>query len=82
MAQLSLYINDEISRRLDEVAAAEGISRSALARRALEKELGARRRFPESFFAVMGPWEDDRSANEILRDIRANTWQREREPLS
>lgn len=36
---------------------------------------------PESFFAVLGTWEDDRDSEEILRDIRREVPQREREAI-
>lgn len=79
MAQLAIYLDDETARLLDEAARKEGVSRSALARKAIRTHL--HRRLPESFFAVLGTWEDDREPEEILRDIRSGPGQREREPL-
>lgn len=38
-------------------------------------------RLPESFFAVLGTWEDDRDPEEILRDIRRRVAQEEREAI-
>jgi hypothetical protein len=46
---------------------------------ALEAKLAGT--LPESFFSVLGTWEDERSADEILRDIRAGREQDERPPL-
>jgi hypothetical protein len=38
-------------------------------------------RLPDSFFAVLGSWEDNRSAEEILRDIRGEDPEPERTAL-
>ena len=38
-------------------------------------------RLPDSFFEVLGTWEDDREPEEILRDIRQEVPQGEREEL-
>jgi hypothetical protein len=40
-----------------------------------------RRPLPDSFFAVLGTWEDERDPEEILRDIRQEVPQKKREPL-
>ncbi len=40
-----------------------------------------RRPLPDSFFAVLGTWEDERDPEEILRDIRREASQKNREPL-
>ena len=79
MAQLAIYLDDETARLLDEAARKEGVSRSAFARKAIRTHL--HRRLPESFFKALGAWEDTRSPEEILRDIRAGPEQRDREPL-
>lgn len=38
-------------------------------------------RLPDSFFEVLGTWEDDQEPEEILRDIRQEAPQRAREEL-
>jgi hypothetical protein len=38
-------------------------------------------RLPDSFFEVLGTWEDYREPEEILRDIRQEVLQRAREEL-
>lgn len=68
MAQLAIYLDDDMARRLDEEAKREGVSRSAWVRRAVESKLEGR--LPESFFAVLGTWEDEREPEEILSEIR------------
>ena len=79
MPQLAIYLDEETSRLLDEASGREGTSRSAWVRQAVQAKL--RNRLPESFFAVLGSWEDDRDPEEILRDIRREGPQQEREPI-
>lgn len=76
MPQLAIYLDDETARRLDQEAEREGVSRSAWVRQAVASRLDSR--LPESFFAVLGTWEDDREPEEILRDIRAAAPERPR----
>ncbi len=68
MSQLALYLDEETARLLDEAAKKDGLSRSAWAREAIQAAL--KNRLPESFFNVLGKWEDSRSSEEILEDIR------------
>jgi predicted DNA-binding protein len=77
--QLAIYLDDETAKLLAEASEREGISRSAWVRQAVEARLKSR--LPDSFFEVLGSWEDDREPEEILRDIRAGVAQREREAL-
>ncbi len=79
MPQLAIYLDDETSKLLDEASEREGVSRSAWVRRAVRARLKGR--LPDSFFAVLGTWEDDRDPEEILRDIRQEVPQKKREPL-
>lgn len=79
MPQLAIYLDDETSKLLDEASEREGVSRSAWVRQAVQSRL--RNRLPDSFFAVLGTWEDDRDPEEILRDIRQEAPQKHREPL-
>jgi predicted transcriptional regulator len=69
VAQLAIYINDALARRLDRAAKKAGVSRSRLVARLLESHFADR--LPDDFFAVLGSWEDDRSADEIVADIRS-----------
>ncbi len=79
MPQLAIYLDDETAKLLDEASEREGISRSAWVRQAVESRLKSR--LPESFFEVLGTWEDEREPDEILRDIRAEVAQGERQTL-
>lgn len=79
MPQLAIYLDDETAKQLSEASDREGISRSAWVKRAVQAHLKIR--LPDSFFAVLGTWEDNREPEEILRDIRSEMPQKEREPL-
>ncbi len=79
MAQLALYVDDETLRKLDERVRVEGGSRSAWVREAILARLT--NRLPESFFDTIGAWEDERSPDEILADIRSGGADTIREPL-
>lgn len=79
MPQLAIYLDEDTTRRLDEEAEREGISRSAWVRRAVQSRLDDR--LPARFFEVLGTWEDDRAPEEILRDIRAEAPERPRPPV-
>lgn len=79
MPQLAIYLDTETARRLDEAASKDGLSRSAWVRKALVARLDSR--FPESFFDVLGQWEDNREPEEILADIRSRDSDAKREKL-
>lgn len=68
MAQLALYLDAELLKRLDRAANLAGVSRSRFVADTLRQELDER--LPESFFEVLGTWEDSRTPSRILRDIR------------
>lgn len=71
MSQLAIYLDEETAALLDKAAQKEGLSRSAWARRAIQSSLT--HHLPESFFEVLGTWEDDRSPDEIIREIRSGS---------
>jgi predicted transcriptional regulator len=79
MPEIAIELDDETAKKLNEASGKDGISPSAWARRAIQIRLEDR--LPESFFAVLGTWEDDRSAEEIFRDIRAEAPQAKRMAL-
>lgn len=68
MAQLALYVADDLMKRLDQAAKLAKMSRSRFVAEALRQRLDEH--LPESFFEVLGSWQDDRGPKEILRDIR------------
>lgn len=79
MPQLAIYLDDETARQLTEASEREGLSRSAWVKRAVQAQL--KNRLPDSFFEVLGTWEDDREPAEVLRDIRSEVPQKERASL-
>lgn len=79
MAQLAIYIDDKTARQINKASKKAGLSRSQWVSQVLKKEISAD--LPETFFNLLGSWEDDRSPQEILKDIRRETHQKEREPL-
>ena len=76
MAAKTIYLDDEATQLLAEAAEEEGITPSAWVRRVTQVSPG--RHLPESFFAVLGSWEDSRNPDEILRDIRAGSFDKDR----
>jgi hypothetical protein len=77
MAQLALYLDEEISHKVTGAASKAGLSRSAWVRRVVMKQLDDR--LPLSFFEVLGTWEDGQlDLEQILARIRNNTAQAER----
>jgi len=79
MAQLAIYLDPETARLLSEAARREGLSRSALVRKAIREHIHGK--LPESFFKALGAWEDIRSPEAILMAVREGLDQQEREPL-
>lgn len=79
MQRVVVTLDEDLSQRLTAAAEHAGKSRSAYARELIAKNFA--NRFPEWWFENLGTWEDDRSPEEILADIRSGTEQREREPL-
>jgi len=68
MTEIAIELDDQTAKRLHEASEKDGISPSAWVKRAIQIRLEDK--LPDSFFAVLGTWEDDRSAEEIFRDIR------------
>ena len=68
MAQLAVYIDDNLSKRLDKAAKSSGKSKSKWIADAIEKSLDDQ--WPQGFFNLAGSWKDDEDPEEILRRIR------------
>ncbi len=68
MAQLAVYIDDNLSKRLDKAAKSSGKSKSKWIAEAIEKSLDDQ--WPQGFFNLAGSWKDDEGPEEILRRIR------------
>ncbi len=66
--QVSIYLNEELVRKVDRLARREGRSRSKIIEALLEASLakpggGARLK------ALVGAWQDERTAKEIVAEI-------------
>ena len=68
MAQLALYIDEQLAERLAKAVKASGKSKSKWVSEAIEREL--KDHWPEGFFDLAGSWEDDVGPDEILKRIR------------
>jgi hypothetical protein len=80
MAQIALYLDEKTARKVGAAARRDGMSRSAWIRSAVEAKLAGR--LPESFFAVLGTWEDSPDPERIIADIRRDVHEQERDPIS
>jgi predicted transcriptional regulator len=80
MTQVVVYLDPDTAKRMDEAVGEEQTSRSAWVKKAIEDRL--LNRLPESFFSTIGAWEDERTTEQILADIRGQTPQGEREQLA
>ena len=69
MAQLAIYIEDQLAERLDKAAKASRKSKSKWVADAIKRTL--QDQWPEGFFDLAGSWEDDIGPDEIMRKIRS-----------
>jgi predicted DNA-binding protein len=69
MAQLAIYIEDQLAKRLDNAAKSSGKSKSKWVADAIKRSL--QDQWPEGFFDLAGSWEDDIGPDEIMRKIRS-----------
>jgi predicted transcriptional regulator len=69
MAQLAIYIEDQLAERLDNAAKASGKSKSKWVTDAIKRSL--QDQWPEGFFDLAGSWEDDIGPDEIMIKIRS-----------
>ena len=85
MPQIAIYLDKETAEILDTAAEREGKSKSAFVRDAIKVRAQmetASGYLPQWWFDNLGGWEDDRSPEEIMRDIRSGPAQRERAKFS
>lgn len=81
MPQVAIYIDEALSKKLDQVTRASGKSKSKWVADVISEKL--ENEWPQDFFALAGTWEDDRSPEQIMGDIRSGSRNFEkREPLS
>lgn len=68
--KLAVYVPKRMEEKLREEAEAVEVTPSRLIQELVEEHLDAApRRFSEEFLSLAGSWEDDRSTEEIVRDI-------------
>jgi predicted DNA-binding protein len=79
MTEIAIELDDETAKRLRQASEKDGISPSAWVTQAIRIRLEDK--LPDSFFAVLGTWEDSRSTEEILRDLRTEAPQAKRTAL-
>jgi hypothetical protein len=71
--KISVYVPKELEEPLREEAAEAGESPPLFVQSLLRERLqGRQKSFSEEFAALAGSWEDDRPAEEIIRDIEEN----------
>jgi hypothetical protein len=71
--KISVYIPKDLEVPLRERAAEVGESPSLFVQSLLRQRLeGPGKTFSEEFAALAGSWEDDRSVEEIVRDVEEN----------
>ena len=68
MTQLAIYIDDQLSKRLDKVVKASGKSKSKWVSEAIKMAL--QDQWPGGFFNLAGSWDDDVGPDEIMGRIR------------
>ena len=66
--QVSIYLKEELVKRVDRIARKEHRSRSKIIEALVESSL-TKARPANGLDSLVGAWEDDRSAAEIIREI-------------
>lgn len=81
MSQVAIYIDDNLSKKLDKAIKASGTSRSKWVAGLITKKLEDE--WPEGFFELAGSWEGEETPEQIMAKIRKGLEQPEsREDLS
>lgn len=68
MAQIAVYIDDNLSKRLDKAAKSSGKSKSKWISEVIERSLDDQ--WPQGFFNLANRWKDEDGPEEIIRRIR------------
>jgi len=68
VAQIAIYIDDKLAKRLDAAVKASGQSKSKWVAQAIKRSLTDQ--WPEGFFELAGSWKDDGGPDEIMARIR------------
>jgi predicted DNA-binding protein len=81
MPQVAIYIDENLSKKLDEITKASGKSKSRWVADIITEKLA--NQWPEGFFELAGSWEDNKTAEGIMAEIRKGSERVEnREALS
>jgi hypothetical protein len=81
MPQLAIYIDDELSKKLNKATKASGKSRSKWIADLIKAKLEDQ--WPQGFFELSGSWEGEETPKQIMANIRKGLGQtEEREDLS
>ncbi len=68
MNKITISLESDLKKRILEVAKLENTTQSDWIKEAILYRLGSK--LPDSWFKLWGTWEDDRSSEEILKDIK------------
>lgn|GEM_PF-1712696 len=68
IAQLAIYLDDQLAERLEKAVKASGKSKSKWVANAIKRSL--QDQWPEGFFELAGSWRDDIGSDEIINRIR------------
>jgi predicted DNA-binding protein len=68
MPQVAIYLDESLSKKLDDVTKASGKSKSKWVAEVIMEKL--EKEWPEDFFNLAGSWEDDRTPEQIMAEIR------------
>lgn len=81
MPQLAIYVDDNLSKKLNKAIRASGQSRSKWVADLIKSKLEDE--WPEGFFELAGSWEGEETPEEIMANIRKGLEQtEEREDLT
>ena len=75
MPQLAIYVDDDLSKKLDRVIEMSGKSRSKWVSDLIKTKL--KDEWPEGFFELAGSWEGDENPEKIMVKIRKGLEQTE-----
>jgi len=71
--KISVYVPKDLEQPLREEAAVAGESPPLFVQALIRERLRGRgRKFSDQFAALAGSWEDDRTVEEIVRDVEAS----------
>jgi hypothetical protein len=76
MPQLAIYVDDDLSNKLNKAIRMSGKSRSKWVADLIKAKL--KDEWPEGFFELAGSWEGDETPEEIMAKIRKGLEQTER----